>query len=184
VTEQLTEIGGRLSALREIMEYDSQTMADKLAVSVDEYLKYERGEMDFSFSFLYNAANILGVDVQDLISGESPKLSKYALVRAGEGYDITRRKAYEYKHLAYTFRNKKGEPFLVTVEPKQNGDMPTLHSHDGQEFDYMLSGSMLFYLDDTVMTLNPGDSIYYDSSVPHAMKTEDTAATFLAVVIR
>ena len=183
MTEQLIEIGARLSGMREIMEFTAAQMAEKLKVSETEYISYEKGESDFSFSFLYNAANILGVDVLDLISGETPKLSAYTIVRAGEGYDITRRKAYVYKHLAYTFRQKKAEPFLVTVEPKDE-EKPALHTHDGQEFDYMLSGSMQFYLNDMITTLNTGDSIYYDSSLPHAMKANGATAQFLAVVIK
>ena len=181
--EQLVEIGARLAALREIMELTPADMALRMKMPEEDYLRYEKGEVDFSFSFLYNAANLLGVDVLDLMSGESPKLSAYCLVRGGEGYDIARRKAYEYKHLAYTFRAKKAEPFLVTVEPKP-GETPVQHSHDGQEFDYMLDGSMTFYLKDRRITLNAGDSVYYDSSIPHAMQSDEKTAKFLAVVMK
>ena len=181
--EQLIEIGARLSALREIMELTPADMSMKMNMPEAEYLRYEKGEVDFSFSFLYNAANLLGVDVLDLMTGESPKLSVYCLARKGEGFEITRRKAYEYKHLAYTFRDKKSEPFLVTVEPKPD-ETPVLHSHSGQEFDYMLEGSMTFLLGEKQMRLSAGDSVYYDSSVPHAMKADEEAARFLAVVMK
>jgi len=184
MTDQLQEIGGRLGALREIFDITAEKMAEKMKISVDEYSAYERGQRDFSFSFLQNAAQIFNVDVVDIISGESPKLTKCALVRNGEGFDIERRKAYDYKHLAFTFSNKKADPFMVTVEPKE-GEKPTLHSHEGQEFDYMLSGKMDFYFDDIVYELNEGDSVYFDSGVPHAMKAVGgQAAKFLAVVIK
>jgi quercetin dioxygenase-like cupin family protein/DNA-binding XRE family transcriptional regulator len=184
MTEQLQEIGARLSALRDIFDISAEKMAQTMNVSVDEYTAYESGQKDFSFSFLQNAALIFGVDVVDIISGESPKLTKCALVRKGEGYDIERRKAYDYKHLAFTFSNKKAEPFMVTVEPKE-GEKPTLHSHDGQEFDYMLSGKMEFHFDNIVYELNEGDSVYFDSGVPHAMKAAGgQAVKFLAVVIK
>ncbi|MDR3239479.1 MAG: XRE family transcriptional regulator [Clostridiales bacterium] len=173
----------RLAALREIMELSVQNMAEKMKIPEEEYLQYENGAVDFSFSFLYNAARILGVDVLDLMSGESPKLSVCTFVRAGQGYDITRRKAYNYKHLAYTFRNKKAEPFLVTVEPKPD-EKPVMHAHEGQEFDYMLSGSMTFFLGETEAVLNAGDSVYYDASIPHAMRAEAGSAQFLAVVMK
>jgi len=184
MTDQLQEIGARLGALRDVLDISVEKMAQTMKVSVDEYAAYESGQRDFSFSFLQNAAQIFGVDVVDIISGESPKLTKCALVRKGEGFDIERRKAYDYKHLAFTFSNKKAEPFLVTVEPKE-GEKPTLHSHEGQEFDYMLSGTMEFYFDNIVYELNEGDSVYFDSGVPHAMKTiGNQAAQFLAVVIK
>ena len=183
MTDQLLEIGGRLKGLRNIMDIPVEKMADELKLSVDEYTAYEHGQRDFSFSFLLNAANLLGVDVVDIISGETPKLTTCALVRKGEGYNITRRAAYDYKHLAFTFSKKKAEPFLVTVEPNKND--VTLHSHEGQEFDYMLSGKMEFHLDSIVYELNEGDSVYYDSGVPHAMKASGgQAAKFIAVVMK
>jgi quercetin dioxygenase-like cupin family protein len=181
MTEQLKDIGSRLAGLRDVMELGAGDIAGQLDVTEEEYLKYERGELDFSFSFLYNASKILGVDVLDIISGESPKLSGFCLVRAGDGFDIRRRAAYDYKHLAYTFREKKAEPFLVVVEPKEQ--KPALHSHKGQEFDYMLKGDMNIYLGDQSFVLHEGDSVYYDSSMPHAMNAVGGDARFLAVVI-
>ena len=184
MTDQLSEIGGRLEALRDIMEIPVGRMAGEMKLNVDEYVAYERGERDFSFSFLFNAANILGVDVVDILAGESPKLTKCALVRNGGGFDIARRKAYDYKHLAFTFSNKKAEPFMVSVEPKA-AEAPALHSHEGQEFDYMVAGEMEFYFDNIVYELKEGDSVYFDSGVPHAMKAVgETSAKFLAVVIK
>jgi len=184
MTEQLIEIGGRLRGLRSIMGISTEKMAEDLKLGIDEYLAFERGEHDFSFSFLFNAANILGVDIVDIISGETPKLTTCSLVRKGEGFDITRRKAYDYKHLAFTFKNKKAEPFIVTVEPNSDDEVD-LHTHEGQEFNYMLSGSMEFHLNDMVYELNEGDSVYFDSSIPHAMKaTGNHPAKFIAVVIK
>jgi len=184
MTEQLLEIGGRLKGLRNIMDIPAEKMAEDLELTVEEYTAYELGQRDFSFSFLFNAANILGVDVVDLISGETPKLTTLALVRKGEGYDITRHAAYDYKHLAFTFSKKKAEPFLVTVEPDKDEKI-VLHSHGGQEFNYMLSGKLEFHHDNIVYELTEGDSIYFDSGMPHAMKAVGThAAKFIAVVMK
>ena len=185
MTDQLLEIGGRLKGLRNIMDIPAEKMAENMKLSIEEYIAYERGERDFSFSFLFNAANILGVDVVDIISGDTPKLTTCALVRRGEGYDITRRAAYDYKHLAFTFRKKKAEPFLVTVEPNNKNEKITLNSHEGQEFNYMLSGKMEFHLDSMIYELNEGDSVYYDSGVPHAMKAVGSQpAKFIAIVMK
>ena len=182
--EQLTEIGMRLAALRDACDFSQADMATKLGVSQTEYAAYENGEKDFSFSFLYNAANILGVDVLDIISGETPKLSTCAVVRAGEGYSINRRAAYDYRHLAYTFRDKLAEPFMVTVEPSDEGVTPTLHAHGGQEFNYVVSGEMQLYIGEISYILKTGDSVYFNSAVPHAMRALGGVPTkFLAVVI-
>jgi len=182
MTEQLSEIGGRLKALRDIIGIPAEKMAAELKIETDEYTAYECGERDFSFSFLYNAASLLGVDVVDIISGESPRLETCALVRSGGGYDIMRREAYAYKHLAFTFRKKKAEPFMVTVEPSE-AEL-TLHSHEGQEFNYMVAGSMEFHIGGAVHELNEGDSVYFDSGVPHAMRAVGSPAKFVAVVVK
>ena len=183
MTEQLAEIGKRLKALREIMGFTLQQMAQQCGITVQELELYESGEKDFSFSFIYEAARTLGVDVLDLMSGESPRLSNCCVVRQGNGYEINRRAAYSYKHLAYTFRNKVAEPFMVTVEPKE--EKPVLHAHNGQELNYVVQGEMEFYLGEMVYVLQAGDSVYFNSGLPHAMKALGGAPTkFLAVVIK
>ena len=183
MNSQLLEIGTRLAALREICDISSEDMANRLEMDVNDYLAYERGEADFSFSFLYNAAGILGVDVLDIMSGESPKLSTCTVVKSGKGYTVRKDNAYDYMHLAHTFRKKKGEPFLVTVEPT---DKPAvMHEHDGQEFNYILSGEIMFYIGDISYDLTEGDSVYFDSGVPHAEKAVgDKPARFIAVVMK
>ena len=182
MTEQLKEIGQRLSDLRAIAEMSPEEFCEKTGVSLEDLALYEKGELDFSFSFLYNAARVLGVDVIDLMSGDSPHLSDWSIVRKGEGYAIDRRAAYKYSHLAFTFRNKKAEPFKVTVEPKN--EKPVLHSHDGQEFNWMISGRMKFFIATQEYILEPGDSVYFNSSIPHAMQALDNKpAQCIAVVI-
>ena len=185
MTEQLIDIGKRLFALRDACELTAAEMAAKLNMSEEEYAAFEAGGKDFSFSFLYSAAGILGVDVFDIISGESPRLSRCTIIKNGQGYDIARREAYDYKHLAFTFRNKKAEPFMVTIEPKPAETEPDKHSHMGQEFDYIVSGAIKFYLDNDVYELTEGDSIYFDSGILHAMRAVgDKPAKFLAVVMK
>ena len=182
MTEQLKDIGRRLSDLRKIAEMTSESFCEKTGISIKELAAYENGELDFSFSLLYNAARILGVDVIDLMSGDSPRLSNWCLVRKGEGYAVDRRSAYKYNHLAFTFREKKAEPFIVTVEPKT--EPPKLHAHEGQEFNYMISGRLRFFISDMEYVLEPGDSIYFNSSIPHAMQAlNNSSAQFLAVVM-
>ncbi len=182
MTEQLKDIGRRLSDLRSIMGLDAEAFSAMMEVTPEDLLAYEAGEKDFSFSFLHNAAGILDVDVIDLLSGESPRLSSCCLVRKGEGLSIDRRSAYNYKHLAFTFRHKLAEPFLVTVQPSD--EIPTLHAHEGQELNYMESGRMTFYLGEMTYELAQGDSVYFDASIPHAMRAmEGAPAVFLAVVM-
>lgn len=180
---QIKDIGMRLACLRDDMEISVHDMADKLGVDEETYLAYENGEMDFSFSVIYNAAEILGVDVLDLISGDAPTLSMCCMVKKGKGYSVQREHEYDYKHLAYTFRNKKAEPFLVTITP--DGKAPVMHGHEGQEFNYVISGKMMLYIGDISYELSEGDSVYFDASVPHAEEAiGDEEVKFIAVVMK
>ena len=183
MNEQIKDIGMRLACLREDMEISVAEMAKKLDVDEATYIGYEKGEIDFSFSFIYNAAEILGVDVLDLISGDAPTLNTCCFVRRGQEYSVQRENEYDYKHLAYTFRNKKAEPFLVTIKP--DGKPPVMHDHDGQEFNFLLKGKMRFYIGDISYELSKGDSVYFDASVPHAEQAiGDDETKFIAVVIK
>lgn len=181
--DQLLEMGVRLQALREIKGVSEKEIAAKLGKSVEEYLEYEEGKRDFSFSFMLNVATILGVDVIDLLSGESPALSDCAVVKRGQEFFIKKEGAYDYKHLAYTFKNKKGEPFFVTSMPGEEDEK--LHTHTGQEFNFVLSGSMELTVGTVKYLLNKGDSAYFNSGIPHGIKVVgNVPVKFLAVVMK
>ena len=182
--EHIQAVAMRIRDLREISGKSAEQAAAEAGVPVEDYLAYEAGQGDFSFSHLFNIAGTLGVDISDLLTGESPKLSGYILTRAGKGLAFERRKAYKYQHLAYNFAGKKSEPFIVTVEYDGKLDGKDAHSHEGQEFDYVLEGRMKMTLDGNEVYLGPGDSIYYDSSIAHAMYAVDADARFIAVVIK
>ena len=184
MTEQLIDIGRRLSGLRKIQGFGAEEFARRMSITQEDLAAHEKGERDFSFSFLYNAAHVLGVDIMDLMSWDSPRLSTCCLVRSGGGFAVNRREAYSYKHLAFTFRGKLAEPFMVTTEPDPADAPPEPHTHDGQEFDYVVGGRVRFHLGDATYDLAPGDSIYFDSGIPHHIRAlGDQPATFLAVVM-
>ncbi|MBE5781209.1 MAG: helix-turn-helix domain-containing protein [Clostridiales bacterium] len=182
--EQIQAIAQRLSMLREAMDISAEDMAAELNITAAEYLEYEEGKHDFAFSFLFGCANKLGVDIVDLLTGETPKLTYFSLVRKGEGLNIDRRKEYKYQHMAFFFRQKKAEPFHVTVTPEDNTEMH-LNSHEGQEFNFILKGSMRIKVDAQETVLHEGDAVYYDSSRPHGMVCEgDEPCEFLAIIMK
>ncbi len=181
--EQLKEMGLRLAELREIKGFSQQQMADNLNMSLDEYAAYEEGKKDFSFSFMYNVASMFEVDVFNLLSGNSPTLTDCAIVRRGHEFFIKKEGEYDYKHLAYTFKDKKCEPFFVeSMAGKEDGK---LHSHMGQEFNFVLSGSMELKIGELSYELHKGDSVYFNANIPHAIKVlGEKPVKFLAVVIK
>ncbi len=182
--ERIILIAQRMKALREIMDVSAADMALAVHLTQAQYLEYEAGKHDFSFSFLYSVAGRLGVDIIDLMTGEAPRLSVCSFVKKGEGLKMERRKEYKYEHLAYIFKNKKMEPFLVTVEVKDTDAKSHQNAHEGQEFDYVLSGSMTLYIDNQELLLREGDAAYFDAQHPHAMQAVGGTCRFLAIIAK
>lgn len=181
--KEIMEIARRIRALREIEGIEAQEMAEVTGKPLEEYLEYESGKKDFSFSFLYSAANRLKMDITDLLTGEGARLYTYSLVRAGRGLQMERRHAYRYEHLAYIFKNRIMEPFLVKVDPADTDSSVAKNAHEGQEINYILSGSMTFFIDDNTVLMQTGDLVYFDATHPHAMRAENgKPCEFLAII--
>ncbi|MDE6781193.1 MAG: AMP-binding protein [Ruminococcus sp.] len=165
---KIREVAERIKAVRESVGLTPEEMAQKTGVSVYEYLAYEGGAKDFSFTFIYKFANATGVEITDLMEGESPKIYSYDITRKGGGLPIARRKGMSYMRLAPKFRNKIGEPFLVTIPyVEEQFRVPHPHTHEGQELDIVISGQLKVRIGDNEEILYEGDSIYYDSGEPH-----------------
>ncbi|MBE6377569.1 MAG: cupin domain-containing protein [Lentisphaerae bacterium] len=185
VAEQLKLTGKRISEARKALGISIREMAILHNISEQEYLQHENGEADTSFSFLLKTAERFGMDLNALITGESPRLSFYTLTRKISGQRVERSPDFEYFHQAAQMKNRMAEPFVVRA-PYMGENAPVhLSTHAGQEFDYVLSGKLKVQLEDKVEILEAGDSVYYDSRHPHGMvAVGGEECTFLAVVMK
>ena len=167
--QQIYEVAQRIRSLRQDMGISSETMAAKTGLSIEEYKKMEKGESDFSFTFIHKCAGVFGVDIADLMEGDSPELTGYTVTRKGKGKPIARRTGLEYNSLAHKFKNKIVEPFHVVIPYSEEAlSRPRcLSSHVGQEMDIVIKGTLRIIIGNHTETLYEGDCIYYDSSVPH-----------------
>ncbi len=183
MNDHIKQTAMRLCGLRDALDMTIQEVAEKCGVPVEEYIQYESGNFDIPMSFLCNVATVMGVEPSELFSGDSPKMSNYWLVRKGKGAIIERSKAYRYQGLALGFKQAKASPFIVTVEPKVD-NIVHLNSHSGQEFNLILKGKLMITIDGRELILGKGDSIYFDSSLPHGMVAlNNESAIFLAIII-
>lgn len=184
MSEHIRQVAARLKESREIAGITADALARDIKVSGALYRKYESGAVDIPVGVLLEAARKLNVELTGLLTGEEPKLHQYSLVRKGTGPRVDRRKEYKYSDLAFNFVRKKAEIFLITAEPKPAGRKPVTNSHPGQEFTYLLEGSMKVLLGGHEVTLKAGDSLFFDSGVQHAMvAVGGKAARFLAVIL-
>ena len=183
MNEYNKDIGNRMKELRELSDISIQDFAQELNIDREMYEKYEKGEIDIPASLLYEIANKFNVDLGLILTGEESRMSIFDVTRANKGISVERRKEYNHENLCSKFIHKKAETFLVTVDPEKN-PIPSLNSHPGQEFNYVLEGTLKIYIHNNEIVLNKGDSIFFDSSHRHAMVAlNDEPAKFLAVIM-
>jgi len=166
MTESIRQIAVRIREVRENSGLSPDDVAVELKISPEIYRQYEAAERDIPISTLYEMARIFHVDLTELLTGTSPKLHSFCLVREGEGVQVERYPGYKFESLAFNFINKKIEPLLVTVEP-ENQNHISLVTHDGQEFNYVLEGTIRVILGGHEIEMKRGDALYFDPAIPH-----------------
>ena len=181
--EQMKQIGERLRGLRDVLDIEVGEIARLCGISEEQYLEMENGTGGLSVANLQKIAREYGVSLDVLMFGEEPHMRNYFLTRKGQGLHVERRKAYNYESLASGFRARKADPFIVTVEPKPEDAPKEMNSHAGQEFNMVLEGEMELTIGQKVLTLNEGDSVYFDATQPHGMRTlNGKQVKFLAII--
>ena len=183
---KIHEITDRIRELRSILGITEEEMAEKLGLLTEDYQAYEAGEEELNFAFLYTCAQILGVDVTELIEGVTPNLRSYILTRSGEGQRVEQAHGMTYYNLAYKFRRRIAEPLFVHSVFSEAAQLRPIEvtTHEGQEFDIVISGYLKIQLGKHTEILGPGDTIYFDSTTPHGMiATNGADCDFYAIVL-
>ena len=183
---KLQEMAQRIRDLREIVGLTAGDMARLTGVPLEEYLLCEAGESDLNFAFIYRCAQAFGVDVTDIIEGSSPRLSNYTLTRAGEGQHIEHAHGMTYYNVAARFKKRVAEPLYVVAEYSDEAQLRPIEctTHEGQEFDIVVSGQLKVQVGEHIEILNPGDTIYYNSTASHGMiATGGQDCVFYAIVL-
>ena len=166
--DPIQSIATRLRGLREALELTQEEVAASCNLPVGQYREMESGTADFSVNVLQTISRHYGISLDVLMFGEEPKMNAYFITRAGKGVSVERQKAYKYEALAAGFRDRKID----------------LNCHPGQEMNYVLEGRLLIGLNGKEIVLNTGDSLYFDSGLPHGMKALDgKTVRFLAIIM-
>ena len=171
MNEQIKQIAERLAGLRDALEITPEEMAKVCNLTPEQYMKLESGTVDISVSVLHQISQAYGVELTTLMFGDEPKMSSYFITRKGKG-------------IAAGFVGRKADPFMVTVHPAPDGTPIYLNSHPGQEYNMVLKGRMLLQINNKELILEEGDSIYFNSELPHGMKALDgEKVSFLAIIL-
>ena len=183
---KISEMAARIKELREITRFTPAEMAEKTGVTVEEYLSCEAGLNDLNFAFIYRCALAFGVDVTDIIEGQSPRLQSYIVTKKGAGQRVDQAHGMTYFNLAAAFQNRIAEPLYVRSDYNEEAQYRDIEltTHAGQEVDIVISGHLMVQVGHHKEVLGPGDSIYYDSGTPHGMIAVDGMdCEFYAIVL-
>ena len=178
--KHVIQIAARIRELRQILEISKEEMAEKLGLTLEGYTQYEQGEEDIPIGVIYGAAAVMGIDSTALLTGENARMADYTVVRNGFGVSIERFPGYSFSSLATNYINRQMDPMIVSLK---TSDKPAkLVTHKGQEFNYVLKGTIIITMGAKEITLHTGDSIYFNPTIPHGQRAAGEDSVFLTVI--
>jgi transcriptional regulator with XRE-family HTH domain len=180
------KVGEIIKKIREELHLSLQKVSEKTGFSTAFLSQIENHLISPPLGAITKLAKALDVEIGKFF-GQSDKAS-FTIVKKNERHNISRvaskegvRYGYSYESLAPDKINRKMEPFLVTLEPDTKKGVP--YNHEGEEFLFVLEGKVSIQINDFSDILEPGDSIYYDSTLPHKVSTaDDHPAKIIAVI--
>ncbi len=183
---QLQNVAQRISEMRRIMGYTHKEMAEMTEVTEELYRSYETGTVDLPFTFIHKCAKVFGIELTEILEGNTAKLSGYTVTRRGEGLTTASEDGITIQDMAPLFRKKLATPYWVTYQYSEELQKQPIHTvtHAGQEFDMVVKGSMRIRIGDREEILREGDSVFFKSSTPHGMIAVDGEdCVFLAMIM-
>ena len=169
-------IGKKIKKLRQDKGLTIQELSEKIGLSKGLISQIENEQVSPPISTLMKIANGLNVEISYFFEQEEPD-EKITVVRKNERISSGRRGikgniniGYTYEMLAHKKSNKHMEPFLVTFEPKEREDV-IMFNHEGEEFHFVIEGKVEMIAEEhEPIVLEEGDSLYFDSSIPHGFR--------------
>ena len=180
-------IGKKIRELRKQASLVLQDLSDRTGLSKPLLSQIEKEVVSPPIATLLKISMALNVNIGFFFQDNYPE-EKVVLVRRDESKVMDSRyfgrdeSGYYYEALAYKKSKKYMEPFLVEFKRKKPEKL-SYFSHEGEEFIYLLEGTLEFRTEDQQYVLYPGDSLYFESSIPHAYRAlERRNARALTVV--
>lgn len=179
-------VGERVRQVRDKQGLSLEDVSQRTDIDVAMLSQIEEGAVSPPLGTIIKLAKALEMRMGYFISGEQDM--PYTIVRHRDRkvmsrYDSKKAKyyGYEYESLAPHKKDRHMEPFLVSLEAAETEEERS--THDGQEFIFVLQGQMEVRLGEEVHILDPGDAIYYDSTIPHLVKTHGKKTTKILAVL-
>ncbi|MBN2058988.1 MAG: FAD-binding protein [Deltaproteobacteria bacterium] len=178
VHEQGDGFGEKVQKLRESHGWNVEELAQSTGQTPEFILQVEGNEVVPSVSFLLGLSKALGVNPGTFLKDEE----KSAIQDQRSQAFIKRTKNYYYQTLTPGAENQHLRGFMITIEPRQ-AHKPVAYRHEGEEFIYVMEGSLELTLDNKVNHLKVGESIHFNSEVPHKLKNNGNETTRCLVIL-
>lgn len=188
MTEE-NKLGAKITTLREAHHISQQDLADRTGADLATIQGLEAGELPPSLAPLIKITRALGVRLGTLMDDDENLGPAY--ISQSQMKEVVRMKSLEtasdagdlsYFSLAAGHPSRHMDPFIITISPSGELDHK-LVGHEGEEFLFGLEGEVEIEYGKELYVLHPGESIYYDSIVPHQVRAhKGQTAKFLACV--
>jgi transcriptional regulator with XRE-family HTH domain len=168
--QTIDEIGSAIRALRQERGLSLRDLSHLTGFSISFLSLVERGRSSLALTSLQKVATALGTSVATFFPDVRPAReapAPHVARAAGGASQLSTGSQRTYRLLSGRSFTRVLEPMLVTVEPSETIEEP--YAHEGEEFAYVLSGELLFVIDAVHHTIGPGDSIHFQSSIPHSI---------------
>jgi len=170
---QLAAIGATIRGLRRKQGLSLRDLAALTGFSISFLSLVERGQSSISLTSLHTVGKALGVEMSAFFPARSeepePPAVPHVTRPSGDGR-LSTDSAHTYKLLGGRGFKSTLEPVHVTIAPCD--DTRDAYAHEGEEFAYVLSGRLVFVVDGVEYRLGAGDSIHYQSTIPHTVRNE------------
>ena len=186
MSEQKLTIGEKLQNLRTEKGLSIEQIAQETGLDAGTVTGIENQSISPPLGQIVSLANAFKVPLGELLgdSADSP----YCITRNNAGTSVSRfgscgetSSNYSYESLGKNKQNRQMEPFMVTLTPGMAPTEP--NQHVGEEILLVLEGQVEVSLAGHSDILNTGDTIYYDSKLPHIVSCYgDKPAKLFAVI--
>lgn len=160
-------LGLKIRKLREELGKSREELARMIRMDAGLLERIEKNELAPPIATLINIANHTAKDLEYFMTAGVPS-KPFSIVKKGKAQQVPRGKNplhYVYHQLAPDKSHKQMEPFLVEFRPSK--EKTPLVTHDGEEFLYVLSGTIECRIQNKKFRIQAGDSLYFESTKPH-----------------
>jgi quercetin dioxygenase-like cupin family protein len=172
----LTPVGKKIKAARLEQKTTHEIIANETGFSIDYLKKVESGKVTPPVGTLLQIARALKIDSSFLLKEQESKMQNR--IKAFS----KRTENYAYTTLTPGAENKHLKAFRVTIEAHQEHQGVGYH-HVGEEFVYVLSGKVEISVGDHVNKLGDGESLHFNSGIPHNLRNVGDEEAELLVII-